>query len=166
MKDSMDRWLDVAMSEYASVSVPLGFEMRTVAKLREEQPRRAWGWAVVAAFAAIVVAALTFHGFRVAEMSVAPIAEQIRVPAIDKGQLVTAPHHARAARASSSSVRGVPIVATPLTAQEQALLRLVRNARAKQYAGLVSKPEDLSKEVDPLEFKQMEIPALGREEKQ
>ena len=168
MADSLDRWLDHALAEYSDASAPLGFEARTIARLREETPRQTWRWTTAAAFAAAVaVAVFTLPRLRVEEMKVPPpIATKIRVPALEKTRMAMAERRPRAARVKVDSMRGVPIVATPLTAQEQALLRVVRNARAKQYAGLVSRPRDLSKEVDPLEFKQMEIPALGKEEKQ
>ena len=165
MADSMDQWLDHALAEYSDVSAPFGFESRTVARLREERPLRRWGWITAVAFAAaLALAVFTRPGLRVEEMKVPPIAVKIRVPAIEKTRMV-GERRAMVARVKVDPMRGVPIVATPLTAQEQALLRVVRNARAKQYAALVSQPQDLSKEVAPLEFKRMEIPLLGREEK-
>ena len=163
MPDSIDQWLDVAIAERAEVSTPPGFELRTIARLREEQPGRSWGWAVAVTAAALAIGIFAFHDWRAAEMKVVPISERISVPAIDKIHMATRRQQVVEAREHVDRTRGVPIIAAPVTSQEQALLRVVRNGRAKQYAGLVSQAEDLSKELQPLEFKQMEIPMLGRE---
>ena len=167
MAESLDRWLDVAMSEYASAPTPLGFEARTIARLREERPRRMWAWtATFAAAAVVMVVVLGFRNTRVAEMAVPTIAEQITVPAIEKTHPAVLPPRMIVAKAQTDSARGVPIVAAPVTRQEEAILRVVRNARAKQLASLAAPQKEFKGESTPLEIQDLNIPTMFGEEKQ
>jgi hypothetical protein len=167
MADSLDRWLDVAMSEYASRPAPLGFEARTIARLREEKPRQVWAWAAACATAAaiVMVAVLGLRVTRVADMPVPIITEHLPVPAIGKTNPVVPQLRIVAAKAKIDSTRGVPIVAAPITRQEEAILRVVRNARAKQLASLAAKPKEFRGESTPLEIQDLNIPTMFGEQK-
>jgi hypothetical protein len=167
MAESLDRWLDVAMAEYADAPAPLGFEARTIARLQEEKPRRMWAWsgALATAAALVVVATLAVRVTRVDDMPVPRVAENVAVPTIEKVTARRPALHQVVAKEPTVTTRGVPIVAAPITRQEEAILRVVRNARAKQLASLVAPAKDFKGESIPLEIQNLNIPTMFGDEK-
>jgi hypothetical protein len=167
MADPLDRWLDVAMSEYAEASTTLGFEARVIARLRGEKPRRVrvWAAAFAAAAAMVVAATLGIRATQVHEMPVPRIAESFVVPRIEKVTVRSPERQQRVVNTQTASTRGVPIVATPITRQEEAVLRVVRNARAKQMASLAVPLKEFTGESTPLEIQDLNIPTIFGEER-
>ena len=168
-RDKFDDWLDTALAEYSKVEPPVGWQSRVIASMHVSRRRSIWMWSAAIATAAMLVIAFVAAFQRSLPKEPPIIGAQIAVPAIERVELQagsSSPSVLRRPRLQSRevSVRGVPIVAAPITPQEEAVLRLVRNSRARQLAGLVVQPRDLSKETDLLQFKEMEIPVLGREE--
>ena len=167
-RNQFDDWLNTALAEYSNVEPPLGFESRTSAVLRTRQRRPMGLFTAAVATAVLLAIAVTAALSRPLPSAPPVLSAKISVPAIER--VVSQPLKPKTNRPQRTiaepSVRGVPIVASPITPQEEAVLRLFRNSRAKQLAGLVVKPRDLSKETDLLQFEEMEIPVLGKEERQ
>ncbi|ABF39593.1 hypothetical protein Acid345_0588 [Candidatus Koribacter versatilis Ellin345] len=168
-RDRFDGWLDTALAEYSNVEPTLGFESRMLAAVRGRKQRAVWMWSTGLAAAAVVVISFLTALNQPVPSAPPVVSARISVPAIERvtAQAAAEPKQRKTRPQDvQTSIRGVPVVASPFTPQEEAVLRLVRNSRAKQLAGLVAQPRDLSKEVDLLQFKEMEIPVLGREEEQ
>lgn len=168
MRDPIDNWLDAAMTDYADVRAPLGFEARLLARLRQRTFRP--GWACSFGFAAVMVtivaALLTINLDDSATIEIPSISAHIPSPVIERKTAVVAASRPKLATTRNDQNRGVPITAAPLTPQEEAILRLVRNSRAQQLASLTVKHGDLTKESNTLQIQELNIPAVGKEEGQ
>jgi len=168
VEEKLDRWLETALAEYADVHPPLGFEARTMARLREDKPRRGWIWelgfAVAAAAVFVMVIRVTVNRAIPADPPV--ITARIVVPQIQRVVVETSAPPARRVVERQDATRGVPIVASPVTPQEEAILRLVGNSRAQQLASLAVRHGDLTKESNQLQIQELNIPPVVKEEEQ
>ncbi|HEY3929970.1 MAG TPA: hypothetical protein VGL89_16485 [Candidatus Koribacter sp.] len=164
-QDHLDRWLDTALNEYSNAEAPLGFELRTIARLRDQRSAkyrsRAFRLAAALTVAIAVVLALRWSHAPIASPPL--VQARIVVPAIEKVSFISPAPKARR-NAAHESVRGVPIVATPLTPQEEAILRVGRNAHARQLAFAPPVRRDLTQPQDPLDIQELDISPVGKEE--
>lgn len=165
MPDQIDSWLDAAMADYANVHAPLGFEARVTARLREREKRRGWMGAAALA-AAIAIAVFTGIADRANTVDLPSYTVRIEVPANQRISATVAAPRANRQVLRAVETRGVPIVAAPVTAQEEAILRVTRNARAKQLASLATDRTDLTQEKNLLEIRELDFPPVAREDKQ
>lgn len=164
-RDQLDTWLDTAMAEYALVQPSPGFEARMIAELRARASRRLlWIPLTSLSVAAAIVAVIFIFPVLRTKVGVPPqLHSQIAGPQIQRVAIVVATPEPKQVVARHDATRGVPIVATPLNPQEEAILRVVRNARAPQLATLT--PErPVVNEKNFLEFRELDIPLVTREE--
>ena len=160
--DQFDVWLDRALAEYSAVEPPLGFEGRMLERLRRPRLQRNWlAFLAVPAFAAVIWAIAVLK--TPVSGPPAPLQAKTTVPEIQKVEIdPRIASHRLVAAQRPQPTRGVPIVVPPVTREEEAILRVVRNSRAKQLAGVMTRPDDLSQEGTLLEIKKLEIaPILG-----
>jgi hypothetical protein len=165
MRDQIDSWLDGAMADYANVHAPFGFEARVIARLREREKRYGWVWPA-ALVAAIAMAVFTVNVDRANTVDLPSYTVRIAVPPIQRISMTVAVPRPNHQVSRTVETRGVPIVSAPVTAQEEAILRVTRNARAKQLASLATDRTDLTQEKNLLEIQELDFPPVTREEKQ
>ncbi len=164
-RHDLDSWLDDALASYSNVAVPYGLEARMLGKLRERKLRRfswmSWAWAgapAVAIALILVIAAVPRNTGAI------PPALHARIAVPEVRKVALAPVNGQPAKAVPVSTRGVPIVAVALNSQEEAILRMVRNARARQLATLTADRGDVRLEGDIIGFRELQIPPVTREE--
>ena len=164
-QDPLDQWLDVALGDYGDVEVPLGFELRTMGRLREVQlnRHRVWTFGFASASVLAITLALIFLWPQHSITNLPRIPTHIAVPQIAKVGVVPTVRIQKQT-AHRASTRGVPIVAAPLTRQEEAILRVLHNARARQLAFLPPASRDLTQEQDPLDIQELDIPPIMKRE--
>lgn len=166
-KDAFESWLDDAMTDCREIEAPPGFEARTVATLRQQRSRRHWlGELSLTAGLITAVFLFVFHQvlFVQPEVQQPPLVQtRIHVPSAPQVPLRSTVRHPHL-RAADDSHRGVPIIVPPLTAQEEAILRLARNSAAKQLASIGTNRDDLTAGSQPVEIQALQIPPVGREE--
>lgn len=160
----LNRWLDTALDDYTKVEVPLGLELRTIVRLRESQraPQRAWMLALAAACVVVAGIGLALL-WPPAPLGAPPlVTAQIAVPRIEKAKAAVATPWVRSGHRDPT--RGVPIVVAPLTPEEQALIRLMRNAGAQKlaYSGTL-RHAGLDRPAEPLHIENLTIPPLQEE---
>jgi hypothetical protein len=166
MPDQIDSWLDAAMADYANVHAPLGFEARVITRLRERKKSRTWMWPAVVA-AGIAIAVFTVIADRTNTVDLPSYTVRIAVPPIQRTSATVAAPRTNHQVLRAVETRGVPIVSAPVTAQEEAILRVTRNARAKQLASFATDRTDLTQEKNLLEIQELDFPPVAkREDKQ
>jgi hypothetical protein len=165
--DAFESWFDEAMTDCGEIEAPPGFEARTIATLHQQRSRRHWLGAL-SLTAALTAAVFLFVFYRLLpvqpDVQEPPLVQaSIQVPSFQRMQK-RSPVRASHLGAEDNSRRGVPIVVPPLTAQEEAILRLARNSAAKQLASIGTNRDDLTAGSQPLEIQALQIPPVGREE--
>lgn len=168
-RDQFDRWLDSAMAGYSDVPLPLGFEARTIAKLRERRLQRGWMWTFSLAAATALCMVFAMIATRPVPSGPPAFRARITVPVVKRVTEVSAvkplPHPKRTI-AGPDSTRGVPIIAAPVTKQEEAVLHVLRNSHAQQLASLTAQEEELSREGTVLQIRELDIPPVVKQEGQ
>jgi len=159
----VDELLDSALAQYAEAEPRPGLEARLLARLRSEPEPAAFGWRwlpMAAAAAVILAAALYFAGSRESrppEVAVqpqpavaprvieppltAPVAQQASNPVANRAAATQpfaagASLRAAATRASISARRQEFFQPTPVSEQEAALMRFVRQTPAEELLAL------------------------------
>ncbi len=128
-KNELDRRLDAALAEYASVEPPAGMEQRILARLQEAEakPRLAW-WRWAAAIPALACAVAVFV-YRDAPRIEPPRVALTTPPA----PVLSAPLTKRASRPRPVRLPKLEVFPTPvpLSAEERALLMLAAQSSEK-----------------------------------
>jgi hypothetical protein len=165
--DAFESWFDEAMTDCGQIEAPPGFEARTIATLHQQRSRRHWlgALSLTAALTAAVFPFVVYGLFSIhPDVQEPPLVQtRIHAPSAQRVPLRSPVRHPHL-RAAENSRRGVPIIVPPLTAQEEAILRLARNSAAKQLASIGTNRDDLTAGSQPLEIQALQIPPVGREE--
>lgn len=188
--DALDRLLDGALAQYSQVEPRAGLEERVLANLRSQPARRPWWmWAVIpAAVAAVLLLTMVLRRPDVSAPGSTrskPVTAQATPPAIAPKPATTAaiqpgpvskprPHRivvAAARPAPQVSAQPMPRLetfpsATPLTAEERLLLRMIDHHRDELVTVAQSQQADQERFQKLLETEGGETPPQGSSNQQ
>lgn len=135
-RHELDAWLDDALASHGEVAVPTGLEARMLARLREQATSRV-SWIPLVWVSACGVVALVVGLAAIPLTSIdapAPLRAEIVIPRVRKVAIETANREPRRRKVSPVSTRGMPIVVSGLSAQEHAILAMVRKSQERELA--------------------------------
>lgn len=141
-QEQLERWLDLAMKEYADVQPREGFEQRVAQRLQKGQVR--WGWALAPLAAAAVLATCILVWRSQPQVGAPPVLQaKVNVPALQRVEMhEPAQQRPRRGNRTPHDPRGAPLVTPGLSPQEQAILQMLRTSRATTMAALDNTGEE------------------------